>query len=390
MAPQTMANPAPIPAPVPGQPWRGLYIHVPFCFHKCHYCDFYSIVDDRDRQTAFVDRLTDELAWWCDQFPLRPATLFVGGGTPTLLSVAAWQRLLSAIADRGILEHVTEFTVEANPETVTADLLRVLTRGRVNRISIGAQSFDPDLLKMLERWHEPASVARAVALARDAGIDNVNLDLIFAIPGQSDDQLERDLDAALALEPHHLSCYSLIFEPGTPLHQRRRQGSVHPVDEEIERRFYQRVIARLADAGYEHYEVSNWARPARRCAHNLLYWRNADWLGLGPSAASHCDGRRWKNVPHLGRYLASRGRAPIAEEETLPPARSIGERLMLSLRLTEGVDWPWIERHAPDGDARRSEIDRLLALGLLQRTDTHLRLTDEGRLLADSVLAALL
>ncbi len=370
--------------------FAGLYVHVPFCFHKCHYCDFYSIVDDRNRQGAFVQRLSDELAWWCDRAGLQPMTVFVGGGTPTLLPAEGWRRLLGELGDRGVLERVGEFTVEANPETLTPALLKVLTGGGVNRMSIGAQSFDPVLLKALERWHEPASVARAVAMARDAGLTNVNLDLIFAIPGQSEAQLERDLDAALALGPQHVSCYSLTFEPGTPLEQRRRLGQIKPADEETQRWFYERVIARLAAGGYEHYEISNWARPGRRCEHNLLYWRNGHWLGLGPSAASHRAGRRWKNAPHLGRYLTSVGPAPVSEEENLTPDGSIGEQFMLGLRLTEGVEWSWVQRHAPSSDRRRAEIDRLLSLGMLQRTAAHLRLSDEGRLLADSVLAALL
>lgn len=386
MAPQALS----IRSPETAAAFAGLYVHVPFCFHKCHYCDFYSIVDDRDRQGAFVRRLSDELAWWCDREELRPATIFVGGGTPTLLSAEGWHRLLGALGDHGVLQNVAEFTVEANPETLTPALLKVLTGGGVNRMSIGAQSFDPVLLKALERWHDPASVARAVALARDAELTNINLDLIIAIPGQSEGQLHHDLDAAVALRPRHLSCYSLTFEPGTPLEQRRRLGRIDPADEETQRRFYEQVMARLAAEGFEHYEISNWSRPGRRCEHNLLYWRNGPWLGLGPSAASHRAGRRWKNAPHLGRYLASVGPAPVSEEETLTPDGRIGEQFMLGLRLTEGVEWSWVQRHAPPADRRRGEIDRLLALGMLQRSATHLRLSDEGRLLADSVLAALL
>lgn len=368
----------------------GLYIHVPFCFHKCHYCDFYSIVDSDDRHSSFVDRVVNELRYWAVQAPLRPRTIFVGGGTPTLLPIAEWRRLLEVMHDLGVLQKIDEFTVEANPETVTFELLACLKDGGVNRMSIGAQSFDPSLLATLERWHEPASVLRAVRTVRQSGIENFNLDLIFAIPGQSTAQLDRDLDEALALRPTHLSFYSLIFEPGTPLHQQRRRGKIQPVDDDLERAFYERVMARLSTAGYEHYEISNWAHPGHRCAHNLLYWHNHSWLGLGPSAASHRKGRRWKNTAHLGMYLKTTGPAPICEDETLPTDQSIGEQLMLRLRLTEGVQQSWIDANVPIGSARRIELDRLVGANLLTCADSHVRLTYEGRFLADSVLAALL
>jgi len=258
---------------------QGLYLHVPFCFHKCHYCDFYSIVEPKDkpdRQEAFTDALIAELNQAAKTHRLTPMTLFVGGGTPTLLRPELWAKLLDALHSLGVMDQVTEFTVEANPETVTAELMAVLTGGAgenggpgggsgggVNRVSLGAQSFNLDQLKTLERWHDPQTVPKAVRLVRDAGIDNFNLDLIFAIPGQTLDLLDQDLDAALALEPTHLSCYSLIFEPNTPLTQKMKLGRISPVGEDLEGQMYDHVIRRLDDAGFEHYEISNWAkRPA--------------------------------------------------------------------------------------------------------------------------------
>jgi oxygen-independent coproporphyrinogen-3 oxidase len=387
----------------------GLYVHIPFCFHKCHYCDFYSIVDSQDRQGAFTDALIRELGNWADRGELRPRSIFVGGGTPTLLASDHWRRLLSAMRDRGVLDAVEEFTVEANPETVTPELLAVLAEGGVNRLSIGAQSFHRDLLKTLERWHEPSSVEQAVAAAQSAGITDLNLDLIFAIPGQTQAMLDEDLAALLALKPTHLACYSLIFEPGTPLKQKQSLGRIEPMAEDTEAAMYRQVIDRLDEAGFEHYEISNWARrrpPANvkdeptavsaaeamdyRCTHNLLYWQNANWLGIGPSAASHCEGRRWKNVAHLGQYLQHSPKPPLAEDETLGADERVGERLMLGLRMRDGVDRGWLDRTLTEADPRWQAIEQMRSMGLLALTETALKLTDRGLFVADRVIGELL
>lgn len=325
----------------------------------------------------------------------------------------------------GLLESVSEFTVEANPETVSPQLMEALVEGGVNRVSIGAQSFQPDLLKTLERWHDPASVGRAVRVIRGAGVTNINLDLIFAIPGQTMELLEADLDAALSHQPMHISYYSLIFEPNTAMNQRMKLGRITPMDEETERAMYARVIERLDAAGFEHYEVSNWARrsgevisrsPRRteseddragsqgtpkgsrhdsaaspfRCLHNLLYWENANWLGIGPAAASHIDGHRWKNEPHLGRYLAMTPEPPTIDHEHLPAHESLGEQLMLRLRLRDGVPLKWLTENLPSDDARHATIGELIKLDMLESTATHLRLTGQGLFIADAVLAKLL
>lgn len=369
-----------------------LYLHVPFCFHKCHYCDFYSIVEPegRDRQETFTTALLADLDRWHAEAPLRPRTIFVGGGTPTLLRVDLWERLLAAMHDRGVLREVAEFTVEANPETVTPELMRVLRAGGVNRVSMGAQSFQPELLKALERWHDPASVPRAAAVCRDACIENLNLDLIFAIPGQTLALLDADVDALIALEPTHLSCYGLTYEPNTAMTTKLRLGRVRPIEEDLEAQMYGHVIQRMAAAGFEHYEVSNWARPGRRCEHNLAYWHNRDWIGVGPSAASHVGGWRWKNEPHLGRYLAGSPTPPVVDVEHLDDERRLGEELMLRLRLREGVAEPWLrERLRPD-DARWSVIAEMIGLGMLAWSGGRLALTPRGLFVADAVIARLL
>lgn len=393
--------------PLPGSSnIEGLYIHIPFCARKCRYCDFYSLPGSRFEQLSlqkrFLAALLKELDQWLERLPIQPRTIFVGGGTPTHLAEELWYRLLEHLAQRGILQQVIEFTVEANPDTVSLPLMQLLQAGGVNRVSIGAQSFQPALLNILGRSHQPEEVCHAVQTAREAGIHNINLDLIFAIPTQTLELLEADLNQALALEPEHLACYALSYEPQTPLSLDRLEGRIEPVPEEVERRMYLRLIERLEQAGYEHYEISNWARRIRldsqgatscRCLHNLTYWTNGNWLGLGPAAASHIDGRRWKNQPDLSAYLTALEQEqspPLSEWEMLEPDRRLGEAIMLGLRLRQGLDWAaWGPRLNAD-PRRKQNIDHLIQLGLLERTATHLRLSREGLLVADSVIAQLL
>lgn len=301
----------------------------------------------------------------------------------------------------GVLEQATEFTVEANPETVTDELMAVLAAGGVNRVSIGVQTFHTDLLKMLERWHDPSHVQQAVRRIRGGGVKNLNLDLIFAIPGQTMAQLDADLDAALALDPQHLSCYGLTYEPNTPMTARLRIGSFERVPEEVERTMYERVLDRLSDADFEHYEVSNWARrdtnvldraapSPHRCRHNLAYWRNLNWLGIGPAAASHVDGHRWKNEPHLGRYIKGAPSPPVVDVEHFSAQRRTGEHLMLALRTMDGIEWSWLEANLALTDERWRTIEGFLDANLLERHDGHLRLTRAGLFVADGVVERLL
>jgi oxygen-independent coproporphyrinogen-3 oxidase len=407
------------------KPLGSVYLHLPFCFHKCHYCDFYSIVEPAqtpeqppaDRQAAFTDALCGEILTRSEQTAFRPTTLFAGGGTPTYLRPGLWERLLQTLRDVGWIgcPGITpEFTVEANPETVTPELMHRLAAGGVNRVSIGAQSFDRRSLKQLERWHDPESVPRAVQCCRDAGITNLSLDLIFAIPGQTLAMLERDLDALLALQPTHLSTYGLTYEPNTPLTAKLRVGQVRRVEEDLERDMYELVLDKLEAAGFEHYEVSNWAKSEvnseqstvnssvsradcslftvhrTKCAHNLAYWHNHDWLGLGPSAASHVRGHRWRNAPNLARYLQDAPTPPITDHEHLPPDQSLGERLMLGLRLREGLDAGWLLGHPDLREHQRQAIDASVRLGFLEQADGRLRLTRKGLFVADSVIAQVL
>lgn len=393
---------APLAAgPAPGSPGfrpaRSLYIHIPFCFHKCHYCDFYSLVDTRDRQEGFTHRLIRELtalAPWASASPLR--TIFVGGGTPSLLRPALWATLLNALDRLFDLSDIRagrgEFTVECNPETVSAPLMELLRAGGVDRVSLGAQSFQPGHLKTLERWHDPANVARALQLARDAGIPRQSLDLIFAIPGQTPDDWRRDLDSALALGTEHLSCYSLTYEPGTAMTARLRRGDFRPADEALELEMHQIALDTLRAAGLDRYEVSNYARPGAESRHNLAYWRQEDWLAAGPSASAHIAGHRWKNIPRLDDYLehGDEGFAPITDHEPPDPARAVAERIMTGLRLREGL--PHTPLLADAESARPGSAERLEAVaarlqgeGLLVVNGPVWALTDRGLLLADAL-----
>lgn len=373
-----------------------VYMHVPFCVHKCHYCDFYSIVDNRNRQSAFTARLIREIESSTRYLSVPIRTIFVGGGTPTLLEPALWQTLGKTMREHLPLAADAEFTVEANPETVTAELADVLVSVGVNRVSIGAQSFNAAHLKTLERQHDPANVQRSIERFRAAGITNCNIDLIFGVPGQTLDEWLDDLQRVLELQPAHMSCYGLTYEPNTPMTAKLRAGQIARIDESLEAQMYEATMERLADAGFEQYEVSNWALPGARCQHNMAYWTNENWWALGPSASGHMNGVRWKNVPRLGEYLetdSSNGRPPVMDVEKLDRDGQVGEELMLRLRLMDGVPIARLDAlldDAPRNVQRRDAIEAHIAAGHLERTNDALRLTPRGLMVADSVLADLI
>lgn len=391
-------------------PIESLYIHVPFCTHKCHYCDFYSFVDTRDQQAAFVDRLVDELGELAPHAgPLR--TIFVGGGTPSLLRIDLWERVLGVLRSRFDLSafgeragNPGEFTVECNPETTTRELLELLKAGGVNRVSVGAQSFDPAHLRTLERRHDPENVQRAIELARLAGIGRQSIDLIFAIPGQTIEDWRRDVERGLALGTTHISCYNLTYEPNTAMTARKNAGEFTPTGEETEREMYALTVDLCARSGLSRYEVSNFARPGDESRHNLAYWLQHQWLAAGPSAGAHvfadrqslrAGSWRYKNAPRLGDYLASRGYAPVVDLESPDPARLIRERIMMGLRLARGLDPSNIVNDAEHvqrgmGDALLLAAERLRGEGLLVPDGQCWRLTDEGFMVGDSVAAELM
>ena len=368
---------------------RGLYVHVPFCFHKCHYCDFYSFVDREGRSGAYLERLALDIAWTLARVDGEIETVFVGGGTPTLLTADELRVLTREIARLPLARDV-EWTVEANPETLDREKADVLAAGGVNRVSIGAQSFEPRHLKTLERWHDPANVVRATEVLRAAGLSNFNLDLIFGVPGQTLDEWRADLAQALALSPEHLSCYGLTYEPNTAMTKRLLKGEFEPCDDEVEAEMYDATRATLAEHGFAQYEISNYARPGRECLHNLVYWRNEPWWAIGPSASGFVAGHRFKVVPRLGDWLTRAGddSQPVVDVEPPDAKRHTSEALMLGLRLMEGIDAA-LERRAVELEPARAEVfARAIAGGMLERTaHARLRFTARGAMLANEVLA---
>ena len=357
---------------------RHLYVHLPFCAHRCGYCDFVTLVGRTERHAGYVDGLLAELDLECRLLADPLDTVFLGGGTPTFTEPRELERLLRA------LPPAAEVTVEANPETVTAELAALLKEAGVTRVSLGAQSFEPRLLAVLERRAGPDDVRRAFYHLRDACFDNISLDLIYGIPGQTPADLTRDLEAAVALEPEHLSCYELEAKPGT----RFTHGWGAELLEQAEAMegYFELVVATLEAEGYRWYETANFCRDGRQARHNLAYWLGRDYLGLGIGAVSTVDGLRWRNSPKLGPYLSElgAGRRPPREFEALDVHTRCVERLMLALRLDEPVGLQEVEA-AVDADA----LARLVALGLVETTGTGLRLTRRGRFLGGGVTAEL-
>lgn len=371
---------------------QGAYVHVPFCFHKCHYCDFYSIVGDSEGQVAFVNRLVGEIEFVGAHMNSPLSTIFIGGGTPTLLEGSLLTKMLESIASNLPLSDEVEWTVEANPETVTFDTAKRLADAGVNRVSIGSQSFNEDCLTSLERWHEPSTVQRSVEHLRRVGIDDINIDLIFAIPNQTLEIVRDDHLKAIALQPQHISSYALTYEPNTPLAIRERRGDICKTEEDIEARMYKESIHVLAAHGFEQYEISNYAKLGKACKHNLLYWNNGNWWPFGPAAAGHVSGRRWRNVPRLSQYIKGDGLPAVEDVELLSQCGQAGEALMMGLRLRDGMARDRVEAllEVEAGAWRTRVIASHIENGLLQWRENHLCLTSLGLMLGDTVVVALL
>lgn len=346
-------------------------------------------MDTQDRQEPFVTRLCEELTALAP-FAEPLDTIFVGGGTPTLLRPDLWTRLLTHLHRTFDVSAAPEFTVECNPETATPALFEILVRGGVNRVSVGAQSFDPRHLKTLERWHDPANVIKAITLAREAGIARQSLDLIYGVPGQTLDELRIDLAAALSVGTTHLSCYSLTYEPGTAMTARLTRGEFIRTDEDIDADMFCLTLDTLRAAGLERYEVSNFAVPGDECRHNLAYWRQSSWLAAGPSASGHLAGARWKNLPRLDDYLrfSDHGFAAAMDIEQADPGRNTAERIMTGLRTTEGLDSAALMISAGAAAHRLPAIAaRMRQRGHLKPRENRWQLTDAGFLFADSIAA---
>lgn len=360
-------------------PVRHLYVHMPFCAHRCGYCDFVTLVGRSGQHAEYVEALLRELELERGVLSERLETVFVGGGTPTFTSKDALHRLLTGLPE------AEEFTVEANPEGVTRETALGLARAGANRVSIGAQSFQPHLLAVLERRASADDVRTAVRHFRLASFDNSSLDLLYGIPGQTPEDLESDLEAAVRLGMDHLSCYELESKPGTRF--------AHVYGEELARQrdamegYFELVVDTLTRAGYRWYETSNFCREGRRAKHNLAYWHGRDYLGIGIGAVSTYQGRRWRNTAKLTDYLQAldRSEPPAREVEMLSnDVRSV-ERLMLGLRLDEPIAVSEV-RDVLDLPA----LSRLERSGLVAQSHGQLKLTRRGRFLGGAVTAELM
>jgi putative oxygen-independent coproporphyrinogen III oxidase len=355
----------------------GVYVHVPFCARRCDYCDFATWTDRHHLMDAYAAACVTDLARRYDRSPLPAATsVFFGGGTPSLLPADLLLAILAAVPR----QPGAEVTVECNPDTVTAELLAAYRTGGVNRLSFGVQSMAPHVLATLGRTHDPAAVELAVDAARAAGFDNFNLDLIYGGAGETVADWRRTLEAALALDPPHVSAYALTVEPGTPLARRIAAGDVTAPDDDDQAEKYLAADAALTASGRPWYEISNWARPGAECRHNLLYWAQGEYLGIGCAAHGHTPvGRRWWNVRTPDRYidLVGRGESPEAAGEVLAGPERDAEAAMLALRTRDGV---------PESPAAVG----LVGDGLAERHGARVVLTPAGRLLATEATTRLL
>jgi putative oxygen-independent coproporphyrinogen III oxidase len=384
--------PAKLPtlAASPGRPF-GIYIHVPFCATRCGYCDFNTYTPAElggANPDEWLVALRAELALAAERMGTPPAvnTVFVGGGTPSLLGGAGLSAVLDALRECFTLAPDAEVTTEANPESTSPQLFAQLRRAGFNRVSLGMQSMARHVLAVLDRVHSPGRALDAAREARAAGFDHVNLDLIYGTPGETDDDLRRSVEAAVGAGVDHVSGYALVVEDGTALARRVRRGEIVPVDDDVLARRYELLDMHLSAAGFDWYEVSNWSRPGGECRHNIGYWNGGQWWGAGPGAHGFIGSTRWWNVKHPNAYAQSLadGLLPVADFERLDAATMHIEDVMLRVRLRGGLPVAVLS----DGECQRA--DALIADGLVVGDAGRLVLTDRGRLLADAVVRTLL
>jgi oxygen-independent coproporphyrinogen-3 oxidase len=367
-----------------------LYIHIPFCLRKCTYCSFNSYAGLENLHEAYVASLQREMTLASDGEGGQCArSVYIGGGTPTVLGKELLGKILSTCNDHFPLLSGAEITIEANPGTVDADLLSELLRRGVNRLSLGAQSFDDGMLSLLGRIHTVREAVDSFLLAREHAFANINLDLIYGLPNQDLDQWTGDLREALCLRPDHLSLYALSLEPGTPLFDSASRGDLPVPDPDLSALMYERAQRELARAGYIHYEISNWATPGHECQHNQTYWRNAPYLGFGAGAHSFWGGERFWNVAHPEEYVhrVQRGEQTVAAREHIGRATEMSETVILGLRLCQGVSFAeFQERFGLSLDQVFGDsMGEMVQLGLLEIDSEVMRLTARGRLLGNEV-----
>jgi oxygen-independent coproporphyrinogen-3 oxidase len=386
---------APAPAADLTAAAQHVYIHVPFCSGKCLYCGFYSVRWEKETANRWIEALRHEIE---KTLPGRatPRTIYMGGGTPSLLDEAQCAALCGHIRTLFDLRDLEEWTWEANPGTLSPEKLRVLREAGATRLSLGAQSFDDRILTFLGRRHSAADIRQSVAMARGNGFGQISLDLIAGVPGVDGRAWDAALQAALELEPDHLSVYALSVEEGSQLKARLDAGALALPDDEAAEEAILQAEAALARAGFARYEISNYALPGHECRHNLAFWRGGDFLGFGPAAASRAGRHRWANAANLDGYCAAaeQGLPPPREQELLAPAQDSGERFVFAFRLLEGVAMDdFCRRHRVPAAQRRqweAQLERRAAQGLAERQGARWRLTPQGRAMADALAGELL
>ena len=389
-----------------------LYLHVPFCSLKCSYCDFNSYAKLDDLVPDFVDALCTELALWAPIVRGRPVeTVFFGGGTPSLLPLPHIERIMATLRDHYALANGAEITLEANPGTADRDYFAGILAAGVNRLSIGFQSLHDDELAALDRIHSAAEAVQCYRWARDAGFGRINVDLIYGLPGQPMASWQDTVERAIELAPDHVSAYALTVEDGTKLAYDVEHGTVPPPDGDLQAEMYEWAGGRLSEAGYDQYEISNWSQPSEECRHNLVYWLNGEWLALGPGAHSHWGGHRFADVYSPRQYIrlvattAEEPPSPDASPATVlaamkqvtfvdpqPASLQMADTAILALRLNAGLDLATFERRFGRRfeDVYAEPLAETLEMGLLERANGRLRLTDRGRYLANEVFVRLL
>jgi oxygen-independent coproporphyrinogen-3 oxidase len=377
-----------------------LYLHIPFCHTRCHYCDFNTYAGILPLREPYVRALITEvelagqLAQLTDGSPRRSRTIFFGGGTPSLLTVKQITRLLAACRKAFALDEQAEITLEANPGTLSFEQLKGLNAAGINRLSLGSQSFDAGLLHQLGRIHTPDEIVQALSNARAAGFTSINLDFMFGLPGQTMQHWKTTLDRALDLHPEHFSLYSLIIEEGTPFYTWVNEGRIIPGDEDLCADMYEYADERLQTEGYENYEISNWALPGHQSRHNLTYWQNLPYLGMGAGAHSFYAGRRFSNILDPQEYinLLKKQQRPEAVNEIIDRVQEMSETAFLGLRTAQGLHLPTFEERfaEPFTQFVGMRLRKVEEAGLLEQEHEWIRLSKRGRLLGNEVFLRLL
>ncbi len=379
------------PSPIPrNSSVSGAYVHVPFCIHRCGYCDFTVVAGRDDLIGDYLVALEQELKSKLSE-PHPVETLFLGGGTPSYLPPADMERLFSLLRNWFPLREGGEFSMECNPDGLTSDRMALMRDAGVNRISLGVQSFEAGHLQTLERTHTAEEVEEVVGRLRDHGFENVSFDLIFGVPHQTLPQWEETLATAVRLAPQHISTYGLTYEKGTSFWTRLQRDQIHPVPEELEREMYEMAMTFLPERGYRQYELSNFAQPGFECRHNQMYWRAEPFFGIGPGAAEFLNGVRQRNHRSVTVWIErlKLNRSPVQEVDELDADLMAREAVMVGLRQTAGIPLAAFEEKYGISvrDLAAESFDQCIEKGWLEEENGHVRLTFEGRFVADSVMA---